>query len=542
MLLRKITIGKRAASSFALLTAVMLFLGCFSLSQLEKLNQATKEIDQHWLAGITTLLELNNRIGTVRLEGQRFRASRDTNVRAKSKALINQATADILQLEQQYHQRHLSDAEQAMLTALERRLTLYFDDLNQLISLAEQHNLTDAEAESLSLQLSQGGASISQHLQQLIAFNKAGSAQAAADNEQSYQQSTQLVQFTLFLAMLMTIVLAIILTRSIVLPVRKALFAAETIASGNLSQNIDCTGKDEPALLLHAMNVMRKNLKDVIENIRDSAVQLASATEEMNTVIWASTNDLQQQSNEIELTATAMSQMTSAVNEVAGNAVSTSELSQLSDREAKDGNQRVAQSISLIADLVTNVMSVSHKAESLATDTQNISKVLEVIRTIADQTNLLALNAAIEAARAGESGRGFAVVADEVRSLAQRTQQSTLEIENMINTVQQQTADTVHSLQFSAQQAETTLQQAKAADQALQQITRAISQINERNLTIAGATEQQALVAREVDLSLLKIRDLSTQTAAGASQTSQASQELSKLAVNLAGLVDRFAF
>lgn len=542
MLLRKISIGKRAASGFALLTLVMMFLGFFSLSQMQQLNQATKDIDQHWLAGISTLLELNNKIGTVRLEGQRFRASKDDAVRAKSQELINQATADIVQLEEKYKLRELADTELETMTALERSLTLYFDDLNQLISLAGQHNLTDAEAESLSRQLSEGGASISLNLEKLIAYNKAGSAEAAAGNEQNFERSSLMVRITLLLALVLTVVLAVVLTRSIVLPVRKALLAAETIASGDLSQSIECKGNDEPAFLLRAMDLMRKNLKDVIENIRDSAVQLASATEEMNTVIWSSTNDLQQQSNEIELTATAMSQMTSAVNEVAGNAVSTSELSQLSDREAKDGNQRVAQSISLIEDLVTNVMSVSHKAETLATHTQSISKVLEVIRTIADQTNLLALNAAIEAARAGESGRGFAVVADEVRSLAQRTQQSTLEIENMINTVQHQTDDTVHSLQFSAQQAEATLEQAKAADQALRQITLAISQINERNLAIAGATEQQALVAREVDQSLLKIRDLSTQTAAGASQTSQASQELSKLAVNLAGLVDRFAF
>lgn len=542
MLLRKISIGKRATSGFALLTLIMLFLGFFSLSQMQKLNQATKDIDQHWLAGITALLELNNKISTVRLEGQRFRASRDETVRAKSKELINQATLDIMKLEEHYKLRHLTDVELVTMADLERNLALYFDDLNQLITLAGQHNLTEAEAEALNSQLIEGGSSISRDLDELISYNKAGSALAAASNEDNYQDALRLVGFTLFLAVVLTVVLAIVLTRSIVLPVRKALFFAESIASGDLSQSIDAIGNDEPAFLLRSMNIMRINLKDIIENIRDSAVQLASATEEMNTVIWSSTNDLQQQSNEIELTATAMSQMTSAVNEVAGNAVSTSELSQLSDREAKDGNQRVAQSISLIENLVANVTSVSHKAETLATHTQGISKVLEVIRTIADQTNLLALNAAIEAARAGESGRGFAVVADEVRSLAQRTQQSTLDIESMINTVQHQTEDTVHSLQFSAQQAEATLEQAKAADQALRQITQAISQINERNLMIAGATEEQALVAREVDQSLLKIRDLSTQTAAGATQASQASQELSKLAVNLTGLVDRFAF
>lgn len=542
MVLRKISIGKRATGSFALLTLAMLFLGFFSLSQIQKLNQATKDIDQHWLAGILTLLELNNKIGTVRLEGQRFRASKDDSVKAKSKELINQASADIVLLEEKYKLRKLAETELAIMMALERSLALYFDDLSQLISLTEQSNLTDVESEAFNSQLKKGGADISLHLDKLIAYNRAGSAQAAASNEQNFEHSALLVYITLFLAVVLTIVSAVALTRSIVLPVRKAQLAAETIANGDLSQEIDCEGYDEAAFLLRSMNAMRKNLKEVIGNIRDSAVQLASATEEMDGIIASTTHDLQQQSNEIALTASAMSQMTSAVNEVAGNAVSASELSKLSDREAKDGNQRVVQSIRLIEELVTNVMSVSHKAEYLATHTQSISKVLEVIRTIADQTNLLSLNAAIEAARAGVSGRGFAVVADEVRSLAQRTQQSTLEIEVMINTVQRQTDDTVHALQFSAQQAESTLEQAKAADLALHQITQAISQINERNLMIAGATEQQALMARELDKSLLRIRDLSTQTAAGANQTSQTSQELSVLAVKLAGLADRFAF
>lgn len=541
MLLRQISIGKRATGAFALMTFVLLALGLFCLSQMQKLNQAATDIEQHWLSGVLTLTELNHQIGTVRLEGQRFRASRDEAVRSRSKQLIQQGQQRIEQLQSQYQQRALAAQEQQLLSALGRSLVLYFDDLNQLLQAAEQGQLTDQLAESLNAQLSSSGSAISRQMQDLIEFNREGAAQAAHSNQSLFQQANQWVWLVLAFSVLLMVTLAVLLTRSIRQPLLQAVKAAQQIASGHLHGELDVRGKDEAAELLQAMDQMRLNLRGIIENIRDAAQQLASATEEMNMVISSSTADLQQQSSEIELTASAMSQMTAAVGDVAGNAVSTSALSQLSDEQARLGNQRVSQSIHLIEELVGNVVQVSAKAEQLALDTRSISAVLEVIQTLAEQTNLLALNAAIEAARAGDSGRGFAVVADEVRSLAQRTQQSAHEIAHTISRVQQQTTDTVQSLQLSAGQAELTLEQARAADQALAQITGAISQISARNLAIAGAAGQQAIVAREVDQSLLKIRDLSTQTAAGASQTSQASHELSRLAVNLTSLVERFA-
>ena len=171
---------------------------------------------------------------------------------------------------------------------------------------------------------------------------------------------------------------------------------------------------------------------------------------------------------------------------------------------------------------------------------QQIGSIVSTISEIAAQTNLLALNAAIEAARAGEQGRGFAVVADEVRALAHRTQQSTEEIERMISIVQKGAASAVSAMQKSMGQASSTLGLAQSSGEALGKITVAIGAINERNMVIASASEEQAQVAREVDRNLVNIRDLSMQAASGAEQTSSASQELSRLAVNLNQLVARF--
>jgi methyl-accepting chemotaxis protein len=254
-----------------------------------------------------------------------------------------------------------------------------------------------------------------------------------------------------------------------------------------------------------------------------------------------STQGLQQQSDQIAQAATAVTEMSSAVDEVASNAVSTSNLSQASDHETQKGHEQVNETIALIQGLAQDVMLASDQANHLSRHASEINTVLSVIHSISDQTNLLALNAAIEAARAGDAGRGFAVVADEVRSLAKRTQASTVEIGNMIESIQTGTGATVAALHSSANKASQTLERARSAGQALEQITLAISRINERNMVIASATEQQAQVAREVDRSLVTIRDLSTQSATGASQTSHASGQLSRLAVDLNGMISRFS-
>jgi len=232
--------------------------------------------------------------------------------------------------------------------------------------------------------------------------------------------------------------------------------------------------------------------------------------------------------------------MSSAVDEVARNAASASESSSESGRIAHHGSERITQTLSSINQLAGNVDSTSNNFGQLAGKIRGISQVLEVIRSIAEQTNLLALNAAIEAARAGEAGRGFAVVADEVRALAHKTGQSTREIESMIGAVQSDTEQAVRDMESSNGLAKQTLEIAQGAGTALQQIIQSISDIGDRNLVIASATEEQAHVAREVDRNLINIRDLSLQNSAGSEQTSTASRALSNLAANLQGMVARF--
>ena len=355
-----------------------------------------------------------------------------------------------------------------------------------------------------------------------------------------YDMAFDLVVGLLVIATALTLLFAWLLTRSITLPIAQALEAAEEVAEGNLTRPISVDGNDEAGRLLAAMAKMQHKLRDTLQRIAGSATQLASAAEELNAVTEESARGLTQQNNEIEQAATAVNEMTSAVEEVARNAVSTSEASRNATTSAGDGRDLVQETVSAIERMSTDVQATASLIGDLANESRDIGKVLDVIRGLADQTNLLALNAAIEAARAGEAGRGFAVVADEVRALAHRTQQSTSEIERMIGSIQTGTEHAVDSMRNSTERAESTLNIARGAGLSLDTINTAIVEINERNLVIASAAEEQAQVAREVDRNLVNIRDLSVQSATGASQTSAASGELSRLAVDLNGMVGRF--
>nr|WP_314562720.1 methyl-accepting chemotaxis protein [uncultured Pseudomonas sp.] len=342
------------------------------------------------------------------------------------------------------------------------------------------------------------------------------------------------------LAFIIAITIGVLITRLITRPIAQAVESAQRIAKGDLTQAILTERTDEAGQLLMALADMQGGLKSTLMEIANASDQLASAAEELSAVTDESSRGLTRQNDEIQQAATAVNQMTAAVDEVASNAVSTSQASRQATTEAEDGRQQVEQAVSGMSSMVSEINDSTQSVADLAGQVREIGKVIDVIRGIADQTNLLALNAAIEAARAGEQGRGFAVVADEVRALAHRTQISTVDIEKMIGEVQVGADGAVAAMNKSLTWANNTQALAQNAGEALQRITASVAMINERNLVIASASEEQAQVAREVDRNLLNIQDLSTQTATGANQTNAASQDLSRLATSFNALVSKF--
>ncbi|WP_397449304.1 methyl-accepting chemotaxis protein [Pseudomonas sp. NA-150] len=539
MFIRNIRIGIRAGLGFGLVGGLLAVVGVFCLMQMSDLRSSAQVIEESWMPNIERMHDAGSNIAAIRLETLRLLANNQSASQQRSKSIINDSRHELLTRLENYTALTAAPQQRTLLAELRVAVDSYLQRVDQLAAQIDAQQTEQAYA-LLNDQIAPMGRKLDADLEALITFNQQGAKTAAKEAAALYERTRTIVSLLIVAALLGTLVLAWVLTRSLVQPIRQALDVAKTIAAGNLSTVIRQEGQDEPAQLLAALASMQGNLRSTIRGISDSAQQLASAAEEMSAVMEHSTRGLKAQNDEIELAATAVTEMSAAVDEVASNAVSTAEASKNSDADSQHGQRQVADTIDAIQGLVSEVLNASGQAQHLATQAQDISKVLEVIRGIAGQTNLLALNAAIEAARAGEAGRGFAVVADEVRSLAQRTQNSTQEIEAMISNIQTGTQDTVNALQNSAGQAEQTLLRASSAGQALEKITAAISEINQRNLVIASAAEQQSQVAREVDRSLVSIRDLSTQTAAGATQTSSASQELSRLAIGLNGLVAKF--
>ena len=539
MSLRNLKIAPRAFLGFAFIALLVIVLGVFAVNRMSIIRQASVDMEMTQLPSIGFLGNVTENVLRLRILSFRVLVNRDPAALQEAQTRITVLVDKVRSAQASYAALPAGPEEAALYKTFATTLDNYMQAQSQMLDLSRQNKLEEMRA-LINTRIKEGTDQMGEQLNKLVALNAADAKAASAKAGEHYSEAFIGIVTVAVMASLLTVLLAWLLTRSILTPLNRAVLAAETIAGGNLSKVIEVDGNDEPARLLGALASMQTNLRKTIEQIAGSATQLGAAAEELSTVTQEASRGLQQQNNEIEQAATAVNEMTAAVEEVARNAVSTSEASNQSTQAAREGRDRVVETVDAIQTMTHDVQNTALMIEGLATQGRDIGKVLDVIRAIAEQTNLLALNAAIEAARAGEAGRGFAVVADEVRALAHRTAQSTQEIEKMVAGIQNGTGEAVSSMQQSNQRTQSTLEMARAAGIALEQITQSIQLINERNLVIASASEEQAQVSREVDRNLVNIRDLATQSAAGADQTSAATHELSRLAVDLNAMVARF--
>ena len=325
-------------------------------------------------------------------------------------------------------------------------------------------------------------------------------------------------------------------TNTIVSGIRSAI----TTASGDLSQSIEINSKDEIGELLTAMNEMRQKLLHLFSDIAGLTGQLSTAAEEVSVVTAQTSTTIEIQRDETAQAATAMNELTATSKEVANNIAQTAKITIQVSEQTNNGTAVVEQSISQINELAEQ-LEISAKAISeVESQSKAITSMLEVIKGIAEQTNLLALNAAIEAARAGEQGRGFAVVADEVRTLATRTQQSTEEINTIIDKLQLGSSKAVSVMEMSQKQSQKAVDYARRSGEALNIISQAMENINQMSAQIASASDEQCTVSEEVNRNIDKIHNMSVELSTGATQTAQSGQELAEISVRLQTQVNQF--
>lgn len=484
--------------------------------RVQQMDMSEQRFDQ--FQAITTAKEA---FILARYEVRGYTATTNAETEQKAVGQLDVAIASLKQLS-----AHFADSQQDALRQLETALLNYRSAL-------QAYKNANSEAVQARKEMTDQGTAIVNTSEQLYQIQL-----DRRDIESAQARTFQLI--STLLALLVGVIAAVIITRQITRPLQETLAVVERIASGDLTQNVTVTRRDELGVLQQGIARMGVTLRDLISGIRDGVTQIASAAEELSAVTEQTSAGVNSQKVETDQVATAMHEMTATVQEVARNAEEASQAAAAADGEAREGDKVVNEAIAQIERLASEVVRSTEAMSVLQQESDKIGSVMDVIKAVAEQTNLLALNAAIEAARAGEAGRGFAVVADEVRGLAQRTQKSTEEIEGLVAGLQNGTQQVAAVMNNSRALTDSSVALTRKAGDSLENITRTVSNIQSMNQQIAAAAEQQSAVAEEISRSIINVRDVSEQTAAASDETAASSVELARLGGQLQQMVSHF--
>ncbi|MGL4681221.1 MAG: methyl-accepting chemotaxis protein, partial [Plesiomonas shigelloides] len=362
-----------------------------------------------------------------------------------------------------------------------------------------------------------------------------------AEKNLEQQQSMSLLRLVLVtLFSVVGVALAWLVSNQLTQQLQQLLATAHKISSKNLAEPHIDKSRNELGMLAREIEQMRLNLHHIITDIATSTSQLSSAAEEVSAVSLQSNSGMQNQQDQLGQLATAMNQMQSTANDMSRNAEEAANAVKNAASEAESGRNIIKATIETIEQVSVDVQQAGQVVHELEQESSRIGVVIDVIRGIADQTNLLALNAAIEAARAGEQGRGFAVVADEVRTLAHRTQESTTEINAIIENLQQKANAAESAMVTSSTRMNEGVMQVQNSGNIINRMSENILLINDMNTQIASATEEQNAVSEGLNINISNINDVSFEIVEGSNQTAKACEDLSALANNLQKLTLQF--
>ncbi|MGL4223514.1 MAG: methyl-accepting chemotaxis protein [Shewanella sp.] len=520
---------------------MLVTIGIITINMMGKIQQSVERIYNDRIVPIDDLKVIADKYAVDVIDAVNkanaggFSASQAANALESANSAINQHWPKYLATE-------LTQEESQLTLQAERLFLPANQQIEQLI--AHLRNFNGDLAHQLNdkiLPLYQAIDPISGKISELIELQIKIADQERAAAKELYSSSIAIFVTLAGFAMLLSILIGLWVNRSVMNPINDIVSNLKTIRQdSDLTVKFRTFNDDELGLISTSLTQVIDHLRGILQSITEAANTVNSSATDLSSFTQATNKRMQQQQAETEQTATAMNEMTATVAEVAQSTSAAADSAKNADTYAANGNRIVIDSISSMSQLSEQIQKTAQVIGFLSNESQNIGRVLDVIKSIAEQTNLLALNAAIEAARAGEQGRGFAVVADEVRTLAQRTQKSTQEIEAMIATLQQGVKEAVSAMEVGIKQVDDANNKANQAGQALKEIVASVDNIAELNSHIATAAEEQSSVAENINRSIIAISDITDDATRSALELSESVINLTKLANSMRSQVSAF--
>jgi len=517
---------------------MLLSLGLFGLYQADAINQRVNNMYTQELIPLETVDDMKASLYRVRDRIGRHLSEPDRQPIHESK--IQEQINRLNRNERKYKESRLGKEETRLIEEYKKAWGKYLDLINsKVIPMSRNKNIEAAEDVLY-------GSALQEFRQAREAINELADYQIERAKRRhtnagiAYEEMFNLTIAIIISGIILASLLGLFLIRSLTKPIYAMRAVLEKLDQGDLTKLVDYKSCDEIGEMADVLNRSIVSQRQLICSVASTVDQVAAAGEEMSSITIETSQTVEEQRSQTEQVATAMNEMTATVQEVALNITNTASAANEANEQTIEGSHVVQKTIDEINNLAKQVEESAQTINEVEKHSEAINSVLDVIKGVAEQTNLLALNAAIEAARAGEQGRGFAVVADEVRTLAGRTQESTEEINEMIEKLQSGSRMAVEVMERSREQSKLAVEYASKSGMALEIISKAVGEINQMSTQIASAAEEQGTVSEEINRNIFLINEISKQTTEGARETSTASQSLARMASDLQGQIGCF--